>query len=134
MSGGARLSGHVEIGDFAIIGGNAGITQFVRVGSLAMIGGYSKLTHDVLPYTIADGIPAEMRAVNKIGLKRNGRSAETIKNISYAFKKILHSNLTLDDAIIDIQSRFSDCPEIDDVLTFIANSNRPLARPKSHGV
>src|SRR5690625_1729745 len=36
MSNNATLAGHVEVGDFAILGGMAGVHQFCRVGTRAM--------------------------------------------------------------------------------------------------
>ena len=74
-----------------------------------------------------------MRAINKIGLQRSGRSDDAVKSVSYAFKKLLLSNLPLDDAVNIIREKFTDCPEIDVMLSFVANRNRPLARPRSRG-
>ncbi len=58
ISGGTLLAGHVEVGKNAIINGMTGVVQFIKIGDYAYVGGYSKLTHDVPPYCIADGIPA----------------------------------------------------------------------------
>ncbi len=132
MSSGAMLSGHTEVDDNAIIGGYTGVVQFVKIGKMAMIGGYSKLTHDVLPFTIADGIPAEMRVINKIGMERNGKSKETIKIVSDAFKKIIRSTLTLEEATTEIQDIFPDSPEISEIIDFISKSRCGLARKKTN--
>ena len=60
------------IGDRAVIGGVLGIHQFVHIGSLAMVGGMSRIERDVPPFTMVEGHPARVRALNKIGLQRSG--------------------------------------------------------------
>ncbi len=130
MSSGAMLSGHTEVDDNAIIGGYTGVVQFIKIGKMAMIGGYSKLTHDVLPFTIADGIPAEMRVINKIGMERNGKSKGSIKIVADAFKKIVRSTNTLESASKEIKKKYPGNPEIEEIIDFISKSSCGLARPK----
>jgi len=45
-----KLSGHVQVGNHAIINGMTGVVQFVRIGRFAFIGGMNKVTKDVLPF------------------------------------------------------------------------------------
>ncbi|MCH8474070.1 MAG: acyl-ACP--UDP-N-acetylglucosamine O-acyltransferase [Opitutales bacterium] len=78
MSNNATLAGHVTVEDGVVMGGYAGVHQFVRVGRLSMLGGMSKITQDVPPFFIADGNPAAMRAVNTVGLERNGFTKEQV--------------------------------------------------------
>ncbi len=132
MSSGAMLAGHVEVGNGAVIGGLAGVAQFVKIGDIAMIGGYSKLTHDVLPFTIADGMPAVMRAVNKIGMERNGKSAAAIKMATHAFRTILKSDLTLEQAAEELQAEYPDDEDMQVILRFLARADRGLARPRKN--
>ena len=130
MSSGAMLSGHVEIDDCAVIGGYVGVVQFVKIGRMAMVGGYSKLAQDVLPYCIAEGVPAELRSVNKIGMERNGKSSTTIRVVNDAFKKIIRSGMPLEQVSQTLRTDHPDNREIDDMLNFIARSRRGLARPR----
>lgn len=130
MSSGAMLSGHVKIDDFAVIGGYVGVVQFVKIGRMAMVGGYSKLAQDVLPYCIAEGVPAEIRSINKIGMERGGKSPATIRVVNNTFKKIIRSGMSIEKATQVLRSEYPDNAEIEDMLNFIAQSNRGLARPK----
>jgi len=82
------LSGHCQVGDHAIIGGQAGLHQFVRVGTRAMVGGASKVSHDVLPFTLADGNPAVHYRLNTIGLRRAGIVGERYKVLETAFRRL----------------------------------------------
>ncbi len=131
MSSNAMMSGHVIVGDHAIISGYCGIVQFVRVGAGAFIGGYSKLTQDALPYCIADGVPAETRTINKIGMERRGFSPETIRTVRQAFKTIIRSGLTLAEAAAELEEKFPDSPEVKQMLEFARASDIGLARRRS---
>lgn len=131
MSSGAMLSGHAEIDDGAIIGGMTGVVQFVKVGTLAFVGGYCKLTQDVLPFCIADGIPGETRAVNKIGMDRNGRSRDAIRTVTQAYKKIFRAGLSLEKAMEELTEEFPQSPEIATIQAFLARGSKGLARPRA---
>ena len=130
MSSGAMLSGHVEVDDYAVIGGYVGVVQFVKIGTMAMVGGYSKLAQDVLPYCIAEGVPAELRSINKIGMERNGKSPQEIRIVIKAFKQIIRSGLPLENVASDLSTEYPDSLEIKQILDFISRSDRGLARPR----
>ena len=70
FSNGAVLAGHVWVEDHVVIGGYGGVHQFCRLGAHSMLSAMAKLVHDLPPFFIADGMPASVRAINKIGLER----------------------------------------------------------------
>ncbi|MCP9775164.1 acyl-ACP--UDP-N-acetylglucosamine O-acyltransferase [Cyanobium sp. HWJ4-Hawea] len=72
IANGVAVAGHVVVGDRAVIGGVLGIHQFVHIGTLAMVGGMSRIERDVPPFTMVEGHPSRVRALNKIGLQRSG--------------------------------------------------------------
>ena len=49
FANGAALSGHVEVQDYATLGGFSGVHQFCRVGAHAFMGGATIATKDVRP-------------------------------------------------------------------------------------
>jgi len=57
----AKISGHVHIGEHAIVSAKTGVVQFVRIGAFAFVGGFNKVAKDILPYCVADGYPSVMR-------------------------------------------------------------------------
>jgi UDP-N-acetylglucosamine acyltransferase len=130
MSSGAKAAGHVEIGDYAVVSGLVGIVQFVHIGKMAFVGGFSKLAKDALPYCIADGIPASIVAPNKIGMERHGKTHESIKSVEKAFKLIIKSSLTINEAVAQLESDSSLQNEIKEMIDFIKNSKCGLARLK----
>ena len=128
MSNGATLAGHVEVADSAIIGGLTGIHQFCKIGRMSMVGGASKVVQDVLPFCIADGTPAATRIINKIGLERNGKSKETVREVLNAFKMIFRKDTPLDEAVETLKKDYPDSSEVKEMIDFIARSDRGLAR------
>lgn len=128
MSNGVQLAGHVEVDDAAIIGGMTGVHQFCKIGSMVMVGGNSKVVQDVMPFVIYDGSPGKPRIINKIGLERNGRSKEEVREVNRAFKIIFRSDLKLEDAVEKIKSELNLTDDIKTMLEFIEKSDRGLSR------
>lgn len=87
----AGFAGHVHIGDKAFISGGVMVHQFVKIGQLAMVGGNAKITQDVLPFFITDGVPAYVKGINIVGLRRAGFSASDIKVLKQAYKALFNT-------------------------------------------
>ena len=99
MANGAMLAGHVEIEDYANIGGMTPIHQFVRIGCYAMVGGLSRIANDVPPYTLGAGIPYRLGGLNLIGLKRNNFQLKLRQDLTRAFKLTYRSGYLLEEAL-----------------------------------
>ncbi|MEJ0035514.1 MAG: acyl-ACP--UDP-N-acetylglucosamine O-acyltransferase [Gammaproteobacteria bacterium] len=126
----SKLSGHVQVDDNAVVNGKTGVVQFVRIGAFAFVGGMNKVAKDVLPFAIADGYPAVMRGVNKVGLERAGFSAQQIRDIRSAYRTLVRENITLAEAIARLKSEFPDHPQVSAMVAFAAASTLGLARPR----
>ncbi|MCH8822393.1 MAG: acyl-ACP--UDP-N-acetylglucosamine O-acyltransferase [Planctomycetes bacterium] len=86
------LAGHVKIEEGASVGGGAGIHHFATVGSYSFVGGLARISRDVPPYTIVEGNPAEVRALNSIAIARQGYQPEHIDALKDAFKRLFRDN------------------------------------------
>lgn len=130
MANVATLAGHVTIEDNVILGGLVAVHQFVTVGTLTMVGGGTLVSQDLLPYMIATSTKrvAKLRGLNLIGLKRRGFSDDTISNLKKAYKTLFMAGLKMPVAIARIKSEIINCPEVDNLLTFIENSKRGICR------
>ncbi len=128
MSNVATLAGHIVVEDRAVIGGLAAVHQFCRVGAMSMIGGCSKVVQDVPPYMMADGNPARTRALNKVGLERNGVSAEAQAALKHAFRILFRAGLTQANALSKIESDVPPLPELRHLLEFVRAGERGLAK------
>lgn len=128
MSNVATLAGHVTVDDHAIIGGLAAVHQFCRIGRFSMIGGCSKVVQDIPPFMMADGNPAEMRFINKVGLERNGFSPEAIKALTGAYKILFREGLTNANALTRIEAELPPLPEVSHLAEFVRTSGRGITR------
>jgi UDP-N-acetylglucosamine acyltransferase len=92
------LAGHVEVQDYAYLGGGDVFHQFVRVGLAAHtqgIGGFSK---DIPPFTIA-AVRNSVVGVNVTGLRRAGFSAAGRAEVKTAFRLLYKSGMNTTQAI-----------------------------------
>lgn len=129
MSHGATLGGHVVIGDRANLGGLCGIHQFCHIGTNALVAGLARVVQDVLPFVIAEGVPATMRVVNKVGMERAGYSADEIRDVRKAFRTLFLRELRLEEAVQQVRVELGAKPYIKLMLDAIESSQRGLARP-----
>lgn len=126
---GSGLGGFVQVADKAFISGGVMVHQFVHIGTFAMVGGNAKITQNVLPYMITDGVPAIVRGLNLVGLKRGGLKHKDIKVLKSAYQLIHRSGLQQETIV----QRLS---ELDNELCthlaeFIMSSKRSFHREKS---
>ena len=131
MSHGATAGGHVKIGNHANIGGLAAIHQFCQVGEAAMVAGQGRVIQDVLPFTIADGQPAHMRVINKIGMERAGHSSDEISEVRKAFRILFMRELRLEEAVHEVSEALPDSSNVKAMLDAVSSSQRGLARPET---
>lgn len=127
----AKISGHVHVGDHAIVSAKSGVVQFVRIGAFAFIGGFNKVAKDILPFCIADGHPSVVRGVNKVGLERNGFSAERIRAIRDAYRTMLRLGLPLGEAVALLTERYPQNADVRAMIDFATSSKTGLARPRA---
>ncbi|MEY3791001.1 MAG: hypothetical protein RLZ09_1837 [Pseudomonadota bacterium] len=128
----AQLAGHVQVGDWAIMGGFSNVHQFCKIGAHAMVGMSTSLTQDVPPYVILSGNPAQAHGINSEGLKRRGFSREAITAIRHAYKVLYKSGLTLEEAKAALQQQEQSEPEFAAELKlirdFLQNVSRGIVR------
>ena len=127
-SNGAMLAGHVIVEDRVVIGGYGGIHQFCRLGAFSMLSATAKLVHDLPPFFIADGTPAEVRAINRIGLERNGFTPQQLDRVKQVHRILYRDGLNRTQALEKLASHaHADSDEFRRMLTFARQSERGLA-------
>jgi UDP-N-acetylglucosamine acyltransferase len=124
----AALGGHVEIGDWVILGGLTAVHQFSKIGAHAFLAGGAIVTRDVPPYVMVAGNPAAPHSVNSEGLKRRGFTEEQIRHIRDAYRIVYRSDLKLAEALARLARQADGRPEIRAFVDFIHASTRSLAR------
>ncbi len=129
LANAATLAGHVEVDDYAILGGLSAVHQFARVGCHVMASGGSMIAQDVVPYAIVQGDRAKVVGLNLIGLKRRGFDSEALSNIKKMYKLVFRTNLKLEESIARIEEQFdAAAPEVATYLDFLKKSERGIAR------
>lgn len=122
----AQLAGHVEVGDWVILGGYTVVHQFVRIGAHAMTAMCSLLFGDVPPFVMCQGQPAAARSMNFEGLRRRGFTPERIAGVKAMHKALYRDDLTLDVAKERIAAIAQAQPEaqvdVDMMLDFLSKT------------
>jgi len=124
----ASLAGHVDIDDYAILGGFTLIHQFCKVGSHVITAVGSVVFKDIPPYVTAAGYDAKPHGINAEGLKRRGYSAESILQIKRAYKALYRNGLSLEDAKVELAAMQKTTPEIGLLTDFLNVSTRGIVR------
>jgi UDP-N-acetylglucosamine acyltransferase len=128
----ATLGGHVQVDDWAIIGGLSGVHQFVKVGAHVMVGFASAVSQDVPPFMLVDGNPLAVRGFNAEGLRRRGFSPARLAAVKQVHKLLYRSGLTLDTAKSALAEVAVQTPEaradVERVLVFLDQATRGIAR------
>jgi UDP-N-acetylglucosamine acyltransferase len=128
----AQLAGHVNIGDWVILGGMTGVHQFVKIGPHAMTAGGTILVQDIPPFVMAAGNPASPRGMNVEGLRRRGFSAEALAALRRAYKTLYRDGLSFVDAIAALDSQAAEEPDhaqhLQLFLRFLRESERGILR------
>ncbi len=124
----AALGGHVEVGDWVILGGLTAVHQFTKIGAHAFLAGGAIVTRDVPPYVMVAGNPAAPHTVNSEGLKRRGFSEAQIRNIRDAYRVLYRSGLLLSEALARLEPVAAAHTEIRAFVDFIHTSTRSIVR------
>jgi UDP-N-acetylglucosamine acyltransferase len=107
----SQLAGHVEVGDWVILGGFTVVHQFVRIGAHSMTALNSLLFADQPPFVMSQGHPARARSMNYEGLRRRGFSAERMAAVKAMHKALYRDGLTLEQSRVRIAALEQETPE-----------------------
>jgi UDP-N-acetylglucosamine acyltransferase len=124
----AGITGYCDVGDYVTVGGSAGLAPFTRVGAYAYIGGMSKVTTDVPPYMLVDGLPASVRSVNVIGMRRAGIPASDRRAVQNAHRVLYRSGLSPHRAVERLRE-LPPNPLVEALIRFVASAKRGVCGP-----
>lgn len=123
-----QLAGHVQVGDWAILGGFTVAHQFVRIGAHSFTAMGTILLQDLPPFVTAAGNPAEPRSINAEGLKRRGFSPGAVTAVKRAFKTLYKSGMKLEEARAAIAADALAVPELLMLSGFLDAPGRGIIR------
>jgi len=123
------LAGEVEVGDWAILGGQAAVHQFCRIGRHAMISGCSLVGKDVPPYVKAAHLPLSYVGPNIVGMRRRGFDTEQINEIHEIFRILFQRGYAYSKACDIIEQEMPQSETRDEILAFVRTSARGILKP-----
>jgi UDP-N-acetylglucosamine acyltransferase len=122
------LAGHVMVEDHVVLGAVSGVHQFCRIGAYAMVSAYAKVVQDIAPFFIADGQPAIIRSINKVGLERNGFTPEQMERVKLIHRILFREGLNRSQALEKLAAHAqAGSEEFRRLLDFAAKCERGLA-------
>ena len=133
IANGVQCAGHVEIDNFARIGGLSAVHQFVKIGKHVMIEGGSMVSKDVPHYVIAGRYPISYEGVNSIGLKRNGLTQDQINEIQDIYRIIFIHNNNVSKGIAQVEDAIKSSIYRDEIIEFIRSSERGVMKGFNKG-
>ena len=127
FANGASLAGHVEVGDFAILGGFTLVHQFCRVGSHSLTGIGTVCLQDVAPYVIVAGSPAKTYGINVRGLRRRDFGDEVIAELREVYKQKFRGR-SVSNSDQSPNGGQTSSPEAEQLFEFLSQSHRGVIR------
>ncbi len=127
FANGASLAGHAIIEDDVVLGGYTMVYQRCRIGAHAITGFSSGIHKDVPPFITAAGYRAQPAGINSEGLKRRGYSTASIQATKTAYRILYRQNLSLQEALIKIESMTAEFPHLAVLVKF-------LSQPTERGI
>ncbi|MCB9246490.1 MAG: acyl-ACP--UDP-N-acetylglucosamine O-acyltransferase [Flavobacteriales bacterium] len=128
LANSVQLAGHVEVNDWAILGGMCAVHQFAKIGQHVIVSGGSLVRKDVPPFTKAAREPLSYAGVNSIGLRRRGFSSEKINEIQEIYRLIYLRGMNNNQALAHVEAEMPATKERDDILSFIRASDRGIMK------
>jgi UDP-N-acetylglucosamine acyltransferase len=114
------IAGHVQIGDWAILGGLSAVHQWTRIGSHSFLGGFSALTKDLIPYGLAVGNRATLEGLNLTGLRRRNFNNEEIKKAKRAYSILFENDENeFNNRIEKLKSENIKSSVVEELISFI---------------
>ncbi len=128
FANGASLAGHVDVGDYAILGGFTLVHQHCSIGAHAITAINTVVFKDIPPFVVASGYGADPHGINTTGLKRRNFPEEVIDILKDAYKTIFRSGMNTEEALASLAPLAKKYAEIAELTRFIANSERGIIR------
>lgn len=125
---GCGIAGHVEIGDYTVMGGLSAVHQFGKVGKHVMISGGTLVRKDIPSYIKVAREPMSYAGINSVGLRRRGYTNEKIFEIQKIYRYLYQMKMNVSQAVSLIEKEMLPTVERDEILEFIKNSPRGIVK------
>lgn len=127
----ASIAGHVTVDDFAIVGAYSTVHQFTRIGSYSFLAHGAQVSHDIPPFMLVKGTPGVPFALNLVGLRRRGFTAQTIAGLKKAFRIMYRDGLSMEDLQLGLAELVKETPHVQMIIDLMNSSKRGIVRKQS---
>lgn len=124
MTNCAELAGHVSVDDNVFISSNTGVHQYCKIGAYCIVGANSKITQDVPPFSLVQGIPAKVYKLNLVGLRRNGFSKEDIREIEEIHDTYYAGGMSRKEFLVKMKDSEGLSEHVARFVDFVSKSER----------
>ncbi|MEJ7626363.1 MAG: acyl-ACP--UDP-N-acetylglucosamine O-acyltransferase [Ferruginibacter sp.] len=128
LANAVQLAGHVEIGDYGIIGGLSGAAQFIRVGAHTYVAGDTVINKDVPPFIKAGRSPLSYVGVNSVGMQRRGFTSSTINEVLDIYRNIYNKGLNISQSLEYVDLKLPASTEKNSIVSFIRESKKGIVK------
>ncbi len=128
FANGASLAGHVQVEDYAVLGGFTLVSQFCTLGAHCFCAMGSAINKDVPPYVLVAGHMARPVGINSEGLRRRGFAPATIDCLRRAFRLLYRAGLRQQEALALLEGLAAECPEVGALAAFVRRSRQGIIR------
>ena len=123
LANNVMIAGHVLCGDGVAMMGGVGVHHYVTIGEFAYIAGYSRIHHDVPPFVKIDGAD-RVRALNSLGLKRNGFTADDVDALESAARALFFGRTRpFSTVMADFAKQADINPRVKHMIDFLHRRN-----------
>ena len=128
MANNSSLAGHVQVDDYAILGGFTLVHQFCKIGAHIISAVNTVIFKDVPPYLMISEYGGQPSGINMEGLKRRGFESKKIDLIKKSYRIIFRDQNTTDEAIQKLRELDKSSSEVKNFISFLENSQRGIVR------
>jgi UDP-N-acetylglucosamine acyltransferase len=127
------MGGHCEIGEHAVLSGGTTLHPFVHIGAYSILGGMTGSIWDIPPFIAALGVPAEIRGINAVGMRRRGFSADAVRTVRAAYKMLFAGEGPPKQRVSSLLAAFPGDANVRRIVEFVRAGKRPLLQPRRGG-
>ena len=128
FANGASLAGHVEVDDFAILGGFTLVHQFCKIGAHSITAVNTVVFKDIPPYVKAAGYGAKTHGLNLEGMRRRNFDQDAIQKLKEAYRIVYRSSMTIEQALESLAPLSVESRDVARFAEFIQHSERGIIR------
>ena len=84
----------------------------------------TRISLDVPPYMLVEGSPMKVWSINKVGLKRQGFTAESVESLKEAHRCLYREDYSRVEALKILRDKLWGCREVQTLVNFLDRADQ----------